>query len=99
MSAKRPTNPLTNREQRIVEANAHLRRAEGDGDSTAERSSGRLPGACPNPDCDLTPEVADLTQDGTLYIAHEEDGVGLASRTPRGETDGCRIDAEHDYTL
>lgn len=81
MSAKRPTNPLTNREQRIVEANAHL------------------PGACPNPDCDLTPEVADLTQDGTLYIAHEEDGVGLASRTPRGETDGCRIDAEHDYTL
>lgn len=81
MSAKRPTNPLTDREQRIVAANAHL------------------PGECPNPDCDLTPEVADLTQDGTLYIAHEEDGVGLASRTPRGETDGCRIDAEHDYTL
>lgn len=81
MSAQRPTNPLTNREQRIIEANAHLIES------------------CPNPDCDLTPEVADLTSDGTLYIAHEEDGVGLASRTPRGETDGCRIGHENDYTL
>lgn len=81
MSAQRPTNPLTNREERIVEANAHL------------------PESCPNPDCDFTPEVADLTSDGTLYIAHEEDRVGMQSRSPRGETDGCRIDPEHDYTL
>jgi hypothetical protein len=81
MSAQRPTNPLTTREERIVEANAHL------------------PESCPNPDCDFTPEVADLTQDGTLYIVHEEDGVGMASRSPRGETDGCRIDPENDYTL
>lgn len=78
---KRPTSPLTNREERIIEANAHL------------------PESCPNPDCEFTPEVADLTSDGTLYIAHEEDRVGVSSRTPRSETDGCRIGHEHDYTL
>jgi hypothetical protein len=80
-SVGRPENPLTDRESRIIEANAHL------------------PEECPNPDCEFTPEVADLTSDGTLYVVHEEDGVGMQSRSPRGETDGCRIDAEHDYTL
>lgn len=81
MSADRPTNPLTERESRIIEANGL--------DMTE----------CPNPECDLTPEVCDLTSDGTLYVVHEEDGVGMASRTPRGETDGCRVPPEHDPTL
>jgi len=77
----RPRNPLTDREERIIEANANL------------------PDACPNPDCEFTPEVADLTSDGTLYVVHEEDRVGMQSRTPRGETDGCRVPSEHDPTL
>jgi hypothetical protein len=55
--------------------------------------------SCPNPDCDLTPEVADLTADGHLFVVHEEDGVGLDSRTKRGEQDGCKIDPKHDPTL
>lgn len=82
MSAhEKPTNPLTDRQERIVEANAHL------------------PDVCPNPNCDLTPNVADLTADGTLYISHEEDSVGLNSRTDRGDTDGCRVDPSEDPTL
>jgi len=89
MAVERPENPLTDRQERLVAANAHL------------------PDACPNPECDRTPEVADLTRSasgeggrgGQLYIVHEEDGVGLASRSSRGETDGCRIGHEHDYTL
>lgn len=89
MAVERPENPLTDRQDRIVEANANL------------------PDECPNPECDLTPEVADLTRSasgeggrgGQLYIVHEEDGVGLASRTPRGENDGCRISAANDPTL
>lgn len=54
---------------------------------------------CPNPECDKTPRVADLSDDGTLYITHHEDGVGLESNSPRGETDGCRVPAEHDPTV
>lgn len=80
---RRPENPLSDREQRIVEANAQLGESE----------------ECPAEGCDLTPHVCDLTEDGTLYVAHEEDGVGLASRTPRSETDGCRVQAENDPTL
>jgi hypothetical protein len=37
--------------------------------------------------------------DGRLYVSHEEDGVGLNSRSPRGQHDGCYIDAEHDPTV
>lgn len=73
-------NPLTDREQRIIKANADLTE-------------------CPNPNCDLTPDVADVSPDGTLYVAHEEDGVGLDSRSPRGERDGCRIEPVNDFTL
>lgn len=81
MSNALPENPLTDRESRIIEANADL------------------PDACPNEECDCTPHVADLTADGTLYVSHEEDGAGRRSRSPRGETDGCRISPESDYTL
>lgn len=77
----RAENPLTSREERIIEGNALDL------------------GECPNPDCDLTPEVADVTSDGHLFVVHEEDGVGLDSRTKRGESDGCEIDPKHDPTL
>lgn len=75
-------NPLTDRAERIIEANA-----------------GVVDNECPNPDCDRTVRVADVTSDGTLYVSHEGDGTGLDSRSERGETDGCRIDPEHDPTL
>lgn len=55
-------------------------------------------GECPNPECDRTVQVYDMTDDGVLYASHEEDRFGLASRSPRGETDGCRISAENDPT-
>lgn len=76
-----PDNPLSEREKRIIEANAELQGEE-----------------CPDPDCDLTVKVVDLTDDDTLYVSHEEDRVGMASRSPRGETDGCRISPEADPT-
>lgn len=78
---RRPVSPLSDREERIIDANAEIE------------------DECPNPDCDLTPDVADLASDGTLYVAHEEDGVGMNSRSPRGETDGCRVPPEFDPTL
>jgi hypothetical protein len=84
-SFEKPENPLSMREKRIVEANAQIQR-----DEIVE---------CPCTDCSLTPNVADVTADGHLYISHEEDGVGLDSRTPRGETDGCRVPAKQDPTL
>ena len=77
-----PQNPLTEREQRIVEANNELNGEES-----------------PLPECDLTVAACDLTDDGTLYVSYEEDGVGLQSRTQRGETDGDRVPAEYDPTL
>jgi hypothetical protein len=63
------------------------------------QANSEIEGECPNPDCDLTVDVCDLTSDGVLYVSHEEDGVGLASRTDRGETDGCRVSPEFDPTL
>lgn len=77
-----PINPLTEREQRIVEANSEL---------NGEQS--------PIPDCDLTVTACDITSDGMLYVSYEEDGVGLDSRTPRGQTDGDRVPAEYDPTV
>jgi len=74
-------NPLTTREQRIIEANSVIQ------------------DSCPNPDCDITPTAVDLTEDGTLYVSHVEDGVGLGSRSAHGDTDGCRIGPEEDPTL
>lgn len=62
-------------------------------------NAGMLEDECPNPDCDLTPDVADVSPDGRLYVSHEEDGVGLDSRTERGETDGCLIAPSNDPTL
>lgn len=76
-----PSNPLTDREQRIIQANSEIE------------------GECPHPDCERTVHVCDLTQDGTLYVSHESDGVGLDSRSPRGETDGCRVPEQNDPTL
>lgn len=78
---KLPESPLTEREERIIEAND------------------LLGSDCPNPECDRTPRVADLTDDGTLYVSHEGDTAGLDSRAGRGETDGCRVPPEHDPTL
>lgn len=54
---------------------------------------------CPNPDCALTVNVCDVSDSGELYVSHEEDGVGLDSRTARGETDGCHVSPENDPTL
>jgi hypothetical protein len=54
---------------------------------------------CPNPDCDRTVDVVDLADDGSLYVAHEDDRLGMGSRSDRGETDGCTISATNDPTL
>lgn len=80
MSAERflPESPLSDREERIVEANA-----------TVE--------SCP--ECGRDVEAVDVLSDGTLYVSHEGDRVGTASRSPRGATDGCRVGHEHDPTL
>lgn len=80
MSVGQPRNPLTTREERIVDGNSALQGEE-----------------CPS--CGRTVDVVDLTDDGTLYVVHESDGVGLASRSPRGETDGCRLTDEQDPTI
>lgn len=62
-------------------------------------NAGLIENGCPNPDCELTPDVADVSPDGRLYVSHEEDDVGLDSRTERGETDGCLIAPSNDPTL
>lgn len=82
---EQPTSPLTDRDERIIEANAMIDDGEMD--------------ECPNPECDLTPAVCDLTDDSHLFVTHESDGVGLDSRTPRGERDGCKVDPSNDPTL
>lgn len=77
---KTEASPVTDRERRIIEANATI-------DNT-----------CPNPDCDKTPVAADLSEDGTLYVVHEEDGVGIEGMTKVGPR-GCHIEPENDPTV
>lgn len=62
------------------------------------RSNGQMQGE-PCPECGRTVHVVSLTDGNRLYVSHEDDGVGLDSRSDRGETDGCRLDAEQEPDL
>jgi len=53
---------------------------------------------CPNPDCEKTPQAAEVDDNEYLYVVHEEDGVGLEGTRKVGPR-GCRIDPSNDPTL
>lgn len=46
---------------------------------------------CPNSGCEDTVSAVDHAGGGMLYVSHESDRLGTASRSESGETDGCVV--------